>query len=504
MTPPSAPAPSGSRGASIPSPVLSPALSVPAEPAPPSVADTSMPDADLPHAGVAEALSEETLGPRGRCAPSRSTSHSQRHPSTDAPVVEPAADREPNPKRSRRGAHRRSRFPGILLADALGVSSRPDDSSEQRGPLDDGHRRADRVRDAVAVAPLDGGRREVRRGPQGGRRGRARGLAVCAAILARRCSTPAIATGGIQELERAMSGAEHAGKLDLASSIAEEVARIEPEVAKHQQKRVEYAFRTNDRGRLVEAYSGSRQRAARAASRSRRRARSTSAFSTSPPMSRAPACAISSITPSSGRLATSGFTPLASAAVRRSDAVPVPRRSGGAPVRPRVRLVHQPRRRLRESTTFRATRAWSSPRRSRPATSRPTSPTCSASSSGNRATTWRRRTTRATTTSRSRTRRWGSLDEAIAEFQKALASPTNRLPTYEALGQCFLEKEQFKLASSDSEPRPERACQRGPVGGYLVSARARRRSCRGRRTRRSPTINAYSSWTSSSGTSSIE
>jgi tetratricopeptide (TPR) repeat protein len=42
----------------------------------------------------------------------------------------------------------------------------------------------------------------------------------------------------------------------------------------------------------------------------------------------------------------------------------------------------------------------------------------------------------------------GLLDEAIAGFQKALGSPTNRLPTYEALGQCFLEKGQAKLATS--------------------------------------------------------
>ena len=60
--------------------------------------------------------------------------------------------------------------------------------------------------------------------------------------------------GGIRELETAMAGAERAGNLDLASSLAEEIARLEPEVVKHHQKRVEYAFRTNDRGRLIEAY----------------------------------------------------------------------------------------------------------------------------------------------------------------------------------------------------------------------------------------------------------
>ena len=42
----------------------------------------------------------------------------------------------------------------------------------------------------------------------------------------------------------------------------------------------------------------------------------------------------------------------------------------------------------------------------------------------------------------------GLIDEAIAEFQKALGSPTNRLPTYEALGVCFLEKGQPRLAMS--------------------------------------------------------
>ena len=42
----------------------------------------------------------------------------------------------------------------------------------------------------------------------------------------------------------------------------------------------------------------------------------------------------------------------------------------------------------------------------------------------------------------------GLIDEAIAEFQKALRSPTNRVPTYEALGQCFVEKEQYQLATT--------------------------------------------------------
>ena len=40
------------------------------------------------------------------------------------------------------------------------------------------------------------------------------------------------------------------------------------------------------------------------------------------------------------------------------------------------------------------------------------------------------------------------LDEAIAEFQKALRAPTNRVPTYEALGLCFIEKGQYPMAAT--------------------------------------------------------
>jgi tetratricopeptide (TPR) repeat protein len=40
----------------------------------------------------------------------------------------------------------------------------------------------------------------------------------------------------------------------------------------------------------------------------------------------------------------------------------------------------------------------------------------------------------------------GLIEEAIAEFQKALRSPTHRVRTYEALGQCFLDKSQEQVA----------------------------------------------------------
>jgi tetratricopeptide (TPR) repeat protein len=42
----------------------------------------------------------------------------------------------------------------------------------------------------------------------------------------------------------------------------------------------------------------------------------------------------------------------------------------------------------------------------------------------------------------------GLLDEAIAEFQKALRAPAGRLRTAEALGGCFYEKGQFSVAGT--------------------------------------------------------
>jgi tetratricopeptide (TPR) repeat protein len=60
--------------------------------------------------------------------------------------------------------------------------------------------------------------------------------------------------GGLKELEGALVGFEKAGDLDAARSIAEEIIRLNPGSVRYHQKRVEYAFRSNDKMRLSEAY----------------------------------------------------------------------------------------------------------------------------------------------------------------------------------------------------------------------------------------------------------
>jgi tetratricopeptide (TPR) repeat protein len=42
----------------------------------------------------------------------------------------------------------------------------------------------------------------------------------------------------------------------------------------------------------------------------------------------------------------------------------------------------------------------------------------------------------------------GLVDEAISEFQKALRGPDRHARTFEALGQCFVEKQQYRVAAT--------------------------------------------------------
>lgn len=59
---------------------------------------------------------------------------------------------------------------------------------------------------------------------------------------------------GLAALEAAMVGYEKADDLIAARSVADEIVRLEPTSIRHQQKRVEYCFRSGDRGGLVDAY----------------------------------------------------------------------------------------------------------------------------------------------------------------------------------------------------------------------------------------------------------
>jgi tetratricopeptide (TPR) repeat protein len=249
--------------------------------------------------------------------------------------------------------------------------------------------------------------------------------------------------GGIRELETTMSGAERAGDLDLASSLAEEIARLEPEVVRHHQKRVEYAFRTNDRARLIEAYLALADSLLWSNQSDKARTVYQRVLDLAPDELRAQS-ALQTITPPE-------LTPVAPrpGVVRRPQAPlsPTPARSlargGGGSDTSFVNLGDW----LRDEQAPRDTRmivAEQEPtgdedadfadmlRKFKQGVAENVDP----------------EDYQAHYDLAIAYKEMGLLDEAIAEFQKALASPVTRLATYEALGQCFLEKGQSKLASS--------------------------------------------------------
>ncbi|MBI3789950.1 MAG: tetratricopeptide repeat protein, partial [Gemmatimonadetes bacterium] len=59
---------------------------------------------------------------------------------------------------------------------------------------------------------------------------------------------------GLRELDTAMVGFEKQEDLSAARSLADEIVQVNPASVRHHQKRVEYCFRLNDRGGLVDAY----------------------------------------------------------------------------------------------------------------------------------------------------------------------------------------------------------------------------------------------------------
>jgi len=59
---------------------------------------------------------------------------------------------------------------------------------------------------------------------------------------------------GIEELDHATAGFENLGNLPQAQHLGEEILRLDPNSVRHRQKQVEYAFKSGDKAKLVDAY----------------------------------------------------------------------------------------------------------------------------------------------------------------------------------------------------------------------------------------------------------
>jgi len=299
-------------------------------------------------------------------------------------------------------------------------------------------------------------------------------------------------SGGITELEATMFGYEREGNLADARRSAEELIRVEPNSVRYHQKRVEYAVRANDKPQLVDAYLALAESLFRSGQLDKSRAVYGRVLELSPEDSRA-SSALSELgteideaqaepAPELDRMHASGQSATWDS--------PKPERAAPSAVPLAVEVERTSKTLPIDEELFAAleTPLPEPPRRASPPTP-PSRPAIAASSEDDfvNLSDWLRedeppKTTRMVSSGETEPqeqqdfadmlskfkqgvtsnvedtdheshydlgiayKEMGLLDEAISEFQKALRGTEHRVRTYEALGQCFVEKRQYQIA----------------------------------------------------------
>jgi tetratricopeptide (TPR) repeat protein len=269
--------------------------------------------------------------------------------------------------------------------------------------------------------------------------------------------------GGMRELERAMIGFERIDDLEEASSLADEIVRLNPESVRHHQKRVEYAFRTNERGRLIEAYLALADALFRAGMTEKSRAIYHRVLDLAPDDLRAQAALesmgdeepepVAPVAPArrpTGSSASIPAAPVSVAPSRTSDDEFVNLgdwlRDDDAPKDTRM-IVEEKEPSGDEEADFQDML-----RKFKQGIAENVEEEDHQSHYDLGVA----------------YKEMGLLDEAISEFQKALRAPANRVPTYEALGVCFMEKEQVAMAATIlSRALHEKGVQEDQLVGVL-------------------------------------
>lgn len=273
---------------------------------------------------------------------------------------------------------------------------------------------------------------------------------------------------GMKELETALMGFERGGDLASARSVVDEILRLEPGSVRYHQKRVELAFRANDKPNLVEAYLALADALTRDGQPEKARVVYERVLEIAPEDPRA-------------RAALDAFGPAAeperptAPAARQSRPTPAPRHSPAARGTPRGR-------RYSVEDELPATTPAPEP------AAGPSPPAKGSDDDYVSLGDWLRedegpKSTRMVVGEEEPSgdeqadfadmlrkfkqgvadnvdeadseshydlgvafKEMGLLDEAIAEFQKALRGTTQRVRTFEALGQCFVDKGQLPVA----------------------------------------------------------
>jgi len=270
--------------------------------------------------------------------------------------------------------------------------------------------------------------------------------------------------GGLRQLESAMLGFERSAHLADAGSLADELVRLEPNSVRYHQKRVEYAVRSNDKVRLGDAYLQLADSLFRSGQMDKARAVYARVLEMFPDDGRA-LTALRSFAPAGGTPASiprvaakEDVPPGASNGASPSDeSAPAPPpevpRSTRTPSAPMAAVASAP---TGPSESFVNLAEWLRDARTPPGAAAP-----AGQNGRDEQVDFDEMLTRfkqGVAASVDETdheshydlgvayKEMGLLDEAIAEFQKALRGADHRVRTYEALGQCFVEKRQYQVA----------------------------------------------------------
>ncbi|GBD32909.1 Lipopolysaccharide assembly protein B [bacterium HR33] len=234
---------------------------------------------------------------------------------------------------------------------------------------------------------------------------------------------------GLEELDIALGQYEAAEQWSEAESLADEILRLDPNSVRHHQKRVEFAYRRNDRRGLVEAYLGLADALFRSGALDRARAVYQRVLEHDTDNERARA-ALATLEPEEAE-------GQAVSAERRE-----PEPAGGGDFVDLGRLVLED-----EEPRFKDTRLRVEDEEPTGDEQRDFEEMLSKFKEGIAAT-LSAEDAQAHYDLGVAFKEMGLLDEAIAEFQKALRAKEGRLRTSEALGVCFFEKGQYSVAAT--------------------------------------------------------
>lgn len=253
---------------------------------------------------------------------------------------------------------------------------------------------------------------------------------------------------GLAELEHAMLGFETTGNLRSASAIAEEMIRVEPGSVRFHQKRVEYAVRANDKARLVDAYLSLAECLFGSGQLDKSRAVYSRVVELNPADERARA-ALAALGGDAFNPTPGSTTPISRPSVRPTPVARPDEREVAATATPAggsdgdfVNLADW----LREDDTTKSTRMVVD--MGEPAVDQ------QQVDFAEMLTMFKQGVAANVDETDHEShydlgvayKEMGLLDEAISEFQKALRGTEHRGRTYEALGQCFVEKRQYQIA----------------------------------------------------------